>query len=152
MSLMDSINPYLNSKKTFMEIEGETYLLDTSIALWLLLGSDKLPEKAFRDRFKPQVSRFVFHQASIWEIQIKYDLGKLPLPQRPGAWILEAVMKSGLQYERIDDGAIFYLGKLPQVHRDPFDRLLVAHALVNNWILISSDRLLEGYPVNVEIV
>lgn len=135
-----------------MATERISYLLDTQVALWLLLGSDRLPEDEFRKRFNFSESRFIFHQTSSWEIEIKYDLGKLPLPRRPGIWLLEAILKSGLLYERIEDSAIFSLGKLPPVHRDPFDRLLVTHALVNNWTLISSDRTLEGYPINLEIV
>jgi len=65
----------------------------------------------------------VFHQVSTWEIQIKYDLGKLPLPQPPSAFLREALTDSGIGYADIEDDGIYMLGKLPDWHRDPFDRL-----------------------------
>jgi PIN domain nuclease of toxin-antitoxin system len=123
------------------------YLLDTQVALWLLLGSDKLPEKPFRERFLHEPARLIFHQVSTWEIQIKYELGKLPLPRRPEEFLLDAIGSAGFIYEKIDDQGIFLLDRLPKLHRDPFDRLLISHALLNGWCLITSDQEIQKYPV-----
>lgn len=130
--------------------EPKAYLLDTQVALWILLGSSRLREPEFRARFCKEPAQFIFHQISLLEIQIKFNLGKLELPKKPGPWIFQAILNSGFRYERTDDGAIFGLSKLPMIHRDPFDRLLVAHALVNRWTVISADRTLEEYPIDFE--
>jgi len=132
--------------------ETISFLLDTHIALWIMLGDKRLEPDAFKARFQTNHNQFIFHQTSLWEIQIKYDIGKLKLPRRPGHWIYEAVLKSGMRYERIEDGAIFALGKLPPLHRDPFDRLLIAHALTRKWTIITADQTLDEYPIEVECV
>lgn len=123
-------------------------LLDTHVALWVMLDSPKLPKNIRKLATAAQV-RLIFHQVSTWEIQIKYELGKLPLPMAPGEFISDAVETTGFSYERIDDDAIFMLGKLPQLHRDPFDRLLVAHAAVKGWEFATVDEQIARYPVRV---
>ena len=128
-------------------MEGEELLLDTQVLLWILAGSERIETKSFKEIVSG--ASFSVNQTSIWEIQIKYDLGKLSLPRRPGKWLLEAIDKSGIRYKGISDEAIFTLGKLPMVHRDPFDRLIVAHALVERQTLVTSDMRLEDYPIDV---
>jgi PIN domain nuclease of toxin-antitoxin system len=128
----------------------KTFLLDTQVALWIMSGSNRLREDDFSNRFPPRESKFIFHQTSTWEIQIKFSIGKLHLPKRPELILKEAVKESGFQYERIDDEAIFMLDKLPKIHNDPFDRLLISHAILNAWTVISSDEKFENYPVRLE--
>ncbi|MDA0346260.1 MAG: type II toxin-antitoxin system VapC family toxin [Verrucomicrobia bacterium] len=123
-----------------------TYLLDTQVALWLFQNSPKITKDLKTHLSKPD-ARYLFHQASTWEIQIKYDLGKLPLPVPPNEYLSICLEKSGLGYRTITDAGIFMLGKLPAIHRDPFDRLLVAHAIANGWTLLTADQTLKQYPV-----
>lgn len=125
-----------------------TVLLDTHVALWLFTDDPRLPESVRRDALSPDI-RWLFHQVSTWEIQIKYDLGKLPLPQPPSAFLKAAIRDSGLQYTPIEDEGIFMLSKLPSLHRDPFDRLLVAHAVVHGWEIATVDEQVMRYPVRV---
>lgn len=145
---------FRNLSGIFMESNtpGGEYLLDTQIVLWLISGDPKLDEEKFRARFDRKEAIFYCHQVSLWEMQIKYDLKKLPLPSRPGKWLKEALSKAGIAYATISDDAIFSLGKLPGIHRDPFDRMLIAHALVNRWTVITSDLKFEEYPVWVEVI
>lgn len=132
---------------------SKPFLLDTNVALWILSGDERLSEQSFRKRFFSKgTSTLLFHQVSTWEIQIKYSLGKLPLPEKPQNFLLEAVRQSGFSYEAISDRAIFFLGKLPPLHRDPFDRLLIAHAIIGGYTIVTSDRTLAEYPVEVELV
>jgi PIN domain nuclease of toxin-antitoxin system len=131
---------------------SKTYLLDTQVALWLMLGHPALPEKNFRARFLTEESPLLFHQVSTWEIQIKYGLKKLPLTKRPEHFLLQAVKESGFRYSPIDDQAIFFLERLPEIHRDPFDRLLISHAALAGWTIITSDKTFESYPVKTELV
>jgi len=60
--------------------------------------------------------------------------------------------QTGFAYEQVEDDGIFFLSKLPQIHRDPFDRLLIAHAVSNGWTVITADETFERYPVRVERV
>jgi PIN domain nuclease of toxin-antitoxin system len=130
----------------------DDYLLDTQVALWLLLGDPRLDERTFRSRFDKPSSSLIFHQVSTWEIQIKYAIGKLRLPSRPQTFLLQAIESAGLAYRTIEDDGIFLLDRLPDAHRDPFDRLLAAHVIAGGWTLITADPVFEKYPVKLEMV
>ena len=130
----------------------QAYLLDTQVALWIMTGDERLKESDFIRRFKPNDNQFIFHQVSTWEIQIKYSLGKLSLPKKPENFLLDAARESGFNYQTIDDRAIFMLDKLPKIHNDPFDKLLISHAIINGWRVISSDQKFEQYPISLEMV
>ncbi|PJZ77041.1 type II toxin-antitoxin system VapC family toxin [Leptospira neocaledonica] len=125
-----------------------TILLDTQIILWFLLEDPKLPP-IIKELCKEEDIRFLFHQVSLWEIQIKYDLGKLPLPEMPGYFLVNACIQSGLEKSILQDEAIFFLTRLPNIHRDPFDRLLLSHAMINGWEFATSDEILKKYPVRI---
>lgn len=81
-----------------------------------------------------------------WEIQIKFGMGKLRLPDRPEAFLPKAIRRSGFHYAPIMDAAIYFLDRLPTFHRDPFDRLLVAHSITENFHLATVDRRIQQYP------
>ena len=124
------------------------YLLDTQVALRLFLGEY---EKLFQERFSTEET-FAFHQVSTWEVQIKYSLGKLPLPSRPETFLSKVIAESGLRYVTLDDASIFFLDRLPPIHRDPFERLLIAYALTSGCTIITTDKTFEKYPVRLEVV
>lgn len=121
-------------------------LLDTHVFLWMQFESKKLSAN-LTDLLKRDEVSWHFSQVSLLEIQIKYDLGKFSLPEAPGGWLVELVEKSGLAYHPLNNEAIFMLGKLPDIHRDPFDRLLVATALTEGWEIATVDEQIEKYPV-----
>ncbi len=125
-----------------------TILLDTQIFLWFLLDDPKLP-RIIRALCREKEIQFLFHQVSLWEIQIKYDLGKLPLPEPPGNFLVKAALHSGLEKADLQDEAIFFLSKIPPIHRDPFDRLLIVHTIINGWELATADTVLQKYPVRI---
>ena len=131
-----------------MATERKRILLDTHVALWLLLDDPKLPG-AVRQALKDDEVVWVFHQVSLWEIQIKYDLKKLQLPRAPERVFPNAIRESGLVTGLMENEAIFMLGKLPAVHRDPFDRLLITHAIKNGWLIATVDEVFEQYPVQL---
>src|SRR5688572_25881805 len=105
-----------------------TILLDTQIALWILTDSPRLPKHIRRAAGQDDFC-WIFHQTSLWEIQIKYSLGKLPLPGPPENYLPEAIWQAGFEQSSIENEGIYFLGKLPNHHNDPFDRLLIAHAV-----------------------
>ncbi len=123
-------------------------LLDTQIFVWAARGDKRLPESIHRMMSREE-HVWVLHQASIWEMQIKHDLGKLPLPEPPRLLIPRCVAAMGLSKSPISDDAIYMLGQLPSVHRDPFDRLLVAEAIVQGWPVATVDSVMKRYPIRI---
>jgi PIN domain nuclease of toxin-antitoxin system len=91
--------------------------------------------------------QFFIHPVSYWEIQIKYDLGKLVLPKEPEIFIPPLIESSGFFIDEFRVSSVFYLNKLPAIHKDPFDRLLIAHCIDTNAMLMSADSILRKYPI-----
>jgi PIN domain nuclease of toxin-antitoxin system len=125
-----------------------TILLDTQIALWILLDSPRLP-KHIRTASAQDGFCWIFHQTSLWEIQIKYSLGKLPLPDRPENYLSHAIRAAGFEEASIENQGIYFLDKLPNHHNDPFDRLLIAHAVLRAWEVATVDTKWNAYPVRI---
>ncbi|NCG08100.1 MAG: PIN domain-containing protein [Verrucomicrobia bacterium] len=125
-------------------------LIDTHIFLWSQFNLEKLPAKIV-SLLKDSSICWHLSQVSVWEIQVKYDLKKLPLPAPPQTFMDQLVKESGIHFQEIQNKAIFMLGKLPQIHRDPFDRLLVATALVNGWEIATVDTILSEYPIQTTL-
>jgi PIN domain nuclease of toxin-antitoxin system len=121
-------------------------LLDTHIFLWMQFESGKL-SKNLLGLLKREDVNWYLSQVSVLEIQIKHSLGKLSLPDAPNEWLPGLIEKSGIEFSPLSNEAIFMLGKLPDFHRDPFDRLLVASALTEGWEIATVDEQLQQYPV-----
>ena len=123
-------------------------LLDTCTFLWMLDEVERLGPNA-RPALEDGRNRVVLHQVSSWEIQLKHDRGKLPLPLPPAQLIPEAVERLDLAYQPLLDEDIWFLGKLPALHADPFDRILLSHALGQGRKLVTPDPRIARYPVPV---
>lgn len=91
----------------------------------------------------------LFSQVSTWEICLKYQAGKLPLPESPADYLHKRIRQSDVAYEPISDEAIFRSVGLPPHHHDPFDRLLIATALTLKVPILSSDEVFRRYAVEV---
>jgi PIN domain nuclease of toxin-antitoxin system len=128
--------------------EVRTILLDTQVALWILLNSPRLP-KQIRETAGQEDFCWIFHQTSLWEIQIKYLIGKLPLPASPERYLPQAIGRAGFQESPIENEGIYFLAKLPSHHTDPFDRLLIAHAICCGWEVVTADERWNAYPVRI---
>ena len=123
-------------------------LLDTHIILWILTDEPRLSRDAKELLQTP--SRDVFYSvASLWEIGIKFSLGRLKLS--PEA-VESGMRASGAQRLQIADDHLKRLVTLPHHHRDPFDRMLVAQADSEPLKLVTSDRFLEVYGPTVRVV
>jgi len=121
-------------------------LLDTQILLFCLSSSDRL-SKNQKDILSGIDYTFYVHPVSFWEIQIKYDLGKLSLPQEPELFLPPLIEKSGFIIDEFRISSIYFLSKIPNHHRDPFDRLLIAHCLEAKYHLMSLDWVFRKYPI-----
>jgi PIN domain nuclease of toxin-antitoxin system len=110
------------------------------------MGSDRCPQPLIA-AIENANNEILFSQISTWEIELKFQQGKLSLPEPPERFIPEAVRRSAFGYQPITDAAIFFLAKLPPLHRDPFDRLLVAQAILGGCTLATLDSKIIPYPV-----
>jgi len=123
-------------------------LLDTHTWLWWNGGPHKLPARVHRLLANPD-QRVWLSVASAWEIVIKTALGKLGLPEAPGTYVPRRLRDNGFDLLTIDLPHVLAIASLAPLHRDPFDRLLVAQARHEDLILLSADPLITQYPVTV---
>lgn len=123
-------------------------LVDTHAWLWMLTSPDRLPPPT-REIVGDPATEVLLSAASAWEIAIKYHLGRLPLPEAPSTYVPSRVAASGCAALAIDHTHALHAGLLPDHHRDPFDRLLVAQAQLLGVPLVSGDKALSAYDVEV---
>jgi PIN domain nuclease of toxin-antitoxin system len=121
-------------------------LLDTHCFLWLVTGDDRLSETA-RVIFLNPDNRLFFSAASFWEICVKKNLGKIVLQNGWLETIQNEMTVNTIEYLQIEIPHCFKVTELPFHHRDPFDRMLVAQAMVEDMQLLSSDSRLSAYAV-----
>jgi PIN domain nuclease of toxin-antitoxin system len=124
------------------------FLLDTSIWLWSVGKTDRLSQAA-RDVLTATEHDLYFSAASIWEIAIKASLGRLELSEPPDVVIPRETMRLGLKPLPITYLHALAVYDLPLHRGDPFDRLLAAQAHSEGLTLITSDRELRRYPVEI---
>ncbi len=122
-------------------------LFDTNVLIWWL-GEPGRIETALLCELQEDESVLLFSQVSLLEIQIKAALGKLQL-DFPVEEIPLLAEESGLTPLALSNEAIFTLPKLPSIHRDPFDRLLICEAIQQGVPLITPDETIRRYPVRV---
>jgi PIN domain nuclease of toxin-antitoxin system len=124
-------------------------LLDTHVFLWDITADPRLPA-TFLAAIREPANEVYLSAASIWEAVIKYGLGKLPLPAPPRR--PTTCRGSGTPTASpplpIDEGAMTHLAGLPALHRDPFDRLLIAQALQHGLTIATVDADVAAYPVS----
>jgi PIN domain nuclease of toxin-antitoxin system len=121
------------------------FLLDTHVFLWWSLEPDKLPSEVL-DELRDPKNRVVFSTVCSWEAQIKAGLGKLVLEEPLRKIVERELSRNQWEVLPVTLEHTWRLESLPPLHRDPFDRLLVAQALVENLSLVTRDPLLPPYP------
>ena len=122
------------------------FLLDTCTALWLQLSPERVPAGLFAVLAKPDNEVF-FSATSAWEIAIKWQTGKLVLPVPPAEFVVRMRAESQMEPLPVEEAATFHLAKLPRLHGDPFDRMLIAQAIEHGLILATPDPLILQYAV-----
>jgi len=121
-------------------------LLDTCSFLWIVGGARELSPRA-RALFSDPANEVLLSSVSAWEIALKHRLGKLPLPQPPDDFVPSQRAAHGIEPLLLHEEAALHVAKLPDLHRDPFDRMLVAQALVEGLVLLTPDDAIREYPV-----
>jgi len=123
-------------------------LLDTHAFLWLITDEDRLSENA-RQTFLNTENSLFFSAASLWEICIKKSLGKISLKDGWFQTIKEEMAINTIQWLPIEMTHCAEVTELPFHHRDPFDRMLIAQAIVEEMKLLSWDSRLSDYAIEL---
>jgi PIN domain nuclease of toxin-antitoxin system len=125
-------------------------LLDTHILLWALIDPVRMPRPA-RDLVEDEANEVLFSAASIWEMSIKHALGRADFGVHPRE-IVQAALDAGFVERPVSSAAALEVAGLAPRHRDPFDRLLVAQAMIEPAILLTADAQLAAYSELVRLV
>ena len=123
-------------------------LLDTHIFLWFISGDPRLSKSA-RESIQNFDNEIYLSVISLWEAIIKYNLGKLPLPGAPEIYLPTQRERHFIASLELDEASVTRLTKLPPIHRDPFDRILICQALAHDMTLVTGDDLVRSYPVSL---
>lgn len=122
-------------------------LLDTQIFLWMQVEPNRL------GRLSPvladESNQLLLSAASSWEIAIKHSLGRLDLPEPPTFYVPRRMELSGVDGLAIEHAHALAVDRLPLLHRDPFDRLLIAQALTEDATVASADPAFLGYGIEL---
>jgi PIN domain nuclease of toxin-antitoxin system len=121
-------------------------LLDTHVLIWWSLDSVKLSRKVYELLTNPE-NTHIISIASVWEIQVKVQLGKLDLDVKLPELIAHQQQVNNLQILPIDLTHIYAIENLPNQHRDPFDRIMIAQAMVEEVPFLSADKVFDLYPI-----
>ena len=121
-------------------------LLDTHTFLWFILDDSRLSVRA-KSLLETPEYKLLLSPASYWEIAIKIKLGKYSLPQPYLSFMESQLSQNGIVIQPIELRHTDLLTTLPLHHKDPFDRLLVSQAIVENIPIISSDEAIDAYGV-----
>jgi len=122
-------------------------LLDTQVLLWWLGDSRRLGRRTHALLASSESAVWISAGVT-WEIAIKVGLGRLDLGEPPEVCLPRELERSGFQPLPITVGHSLAVRTLPKIHSDPFDRILLAQALLEGMTLVTSDRQIARYPVS----
>jgi len=122
------------------------YLLDTHALLWFISG-ERLPDNVVSE-IKNSENKIFVSIASIWEIGIKYSIGKL-IMKIGFDDIKDFMFNNNIEILPVEFSHIQELIKLPLVHNDPFDRIIIAQGICEKLVIATKDEKFKGYPVNI---
>jgi PIN domain nuclease of toxin-antitoxin system len=123
-------------------------LLDTQCLLWWFTEPERLNVRAI-EQIVSEDNQLLFSVASAWEIAIKVSIGKLPLPEPVDVYIASRMQQLGIKYLDIVFPHVCKVATLPLLHRDPFDRILIAQAQIERLTLVTADEILTNYDVDL---
>ena len=123
-------------------------LLDTCTFLWIALDTPQLSATAL-GLFRDPNNQVYLSTASSWEIAVKSGQGRLSLPQTAGGFIRAQRMLHKIESLAIDEEAALQIEKLPRIHRDPFDRILICQSIVHGMTILTPDEAISQYAVRV---
>ena len=120
-------------------------LLDTQVLIWLEETPERIPERV-RDRIFTEPIVYL-SQASVWELAIKIKTGKFSLKQPLQTFVVNFLIGYNYKLLNIQLSHIYQTERLALLHKDPFDRLIIAQSLIENMEIVSSDEIFDAYGV-----
>ena len=123
-------------------------LLDTCTFLWLSADRARLSKSALQT-LEDSRNECYLSAASAWEIGIKYSSGRLPLPQKPDVYVPLMREAAGISDLNVDEESALHAARFARFHSDPFDRILVAQAIVHGMTILTPDPHIDQYAVRV---
>lgn len=123
-------------------------LLDTHVFLWYISKDSRLPNEILENIRNPDNKVFL-SVVSVWETIIKYQIGKLQLPQSPEIYLPIQRKRHSISSLFLDESTICHLSKLPSIHRDPFDRMLICQAIEHGLTIATVDNAIRSYAVKI---
>ncbi|MXW01895.1 MAG: type II toxin-antitoxin system VapC family toxin [Holophagales bacterium] len=123
-------------------------LLDTCVFLWWTLGSTRIPGEV-RKLVADPANEVHVSAITAWELAVKHGLGKLELPAPPHVFVPTRREWYDFRSLPIDEASALQLPRLPPLHGDPFDRLLICQAIEHGMTLLTPDHLISQYPVRI---
>ena len=123
------------------------FLLDTCTFLWWSLNPELLSEKIVKI-ISNQTNKIYISSASCWEIVIKYNIDRLELPSSPDIFISDEIQINSFSILPITPPHVFELLKLPDIHKDPFDRVLIAQSKNERLSFLTKDTVIKRYHVD----
>jgi len=124
------------------------FLLDTHVWLWLQTEPDRVGHEVL-ERLRDPAHVLLLSAASSWEIALKHRLGKLPLPDPPDRYVPDRMRRSGTTGLAVEHAHALAVAALPDHHRDPFDRMLIAQARHLRVPVVTADPAFAHYDVEV---
>jgi len=122
-------------------------LLDTCTFLWVIKDAAELSDTA-KVLFSDPENEIYLSSISMWEILVKYQLGRLPLPQQPEQFLIEQRKLHRIEPLPLQEEAIMQLIRLPEYHKDPFDRMLICQAITHKLAILTPDQTIKQYPIH----
>jgi PIN domain nuclease of toxin-antitoxin system len=122
-------------------------LLDTCSFLWLAGRPAEASAKA-RELFADPDNEIFLSVVSCWEIAAKHSTGRLELPDPPARFIVEARKRAGIESLPLEEEAVLYVSRLPKLHSDPFDRMLICQSIVHGVAILTPDERITQYPIH----
>lgn len=123
-------------------------LIDTNVAIWLADALETI-RPAVVDQLQADDTDLVVSTIVPWEVAIKWRTGRLSLPEPPGPWVRRLVDEFGAEVLPVTLDHAVRVADLPDHHKDPFDRLLIAQAQVEGMAIVTADRSFGAYEVDV---
>ena len=121
-------------------------LLDTCVFLWMISGDSRLPSGA-EAHLRDGSNHVWLSSVSNWEISVKESTGRLVLPEPSERYVPRNRLRHQIRSLSMDEKSVAHQGRLPWLHRDPFDRMLICQAIENELTIVTPDHLIRQYPV-----
>src|SRR5262245_10558784 len=120
-------------------------LLDTCTFLWIVNGQRALADDVVAALAAPE-NEVLLSAVSVWEIAVKHARGRLPLPIPLERFVPHERTRRGIALLAVDEDSALHVAKLPPLHLDPFDRMLVSQAIIHGMAIVTPDPAVTQYP------